>query len=331
MEYFVLDLYKSFSCMAGKCTATCCAGWKILIDKKDYERFCELPNDKLKQDILSNIQKKEDAYYFMNRKDGSCAMLDADGLCRIQRNTDEKTLCNTCRKYPRIINTLQEKLYLSMAASCPVIADYIVSEDISWECCNNQGKKKKVPAWELPVSEDVFAYFLPRYEMIQEYLRDKTDASLLFSGFEKIVNQVLEIILMYHEGTYLLSLFEAIEYETECDGQKKYLLEFVKKTDTIWAKIRDAYLMYRFPSRRIEHPKECILECIIQTEAELLLIRTVAFCFYLKNKSIEKRDWSECIQKVYRFCVHGKKVADAFHDAVLNFFSREDIWTYLLF
>lgn len=48
----------------------------------------------------------------------------------IQRNSNEKTLCNTCRKYPRLSFSDKDTMLLSMAASCPVIIEYLSNDKI---------------------------------------------------------------------------------------------------------------------------------------------------------------------------------------------------------
>ena len=39
MDGVVLKYYREFSCLADRCEATCCAGWKIVVDPEAYERF----------------------------------------------------------------------------------------------------------------------------------------------------------------------------------------------------------------------------------------------------------------------------------------------------
>ena len=31
--------YKEFSCIAGSCPDTCCAGWQIMIDEKSLQKY----------------------------------------------------------------------------------------------------------------------------------------------------------------------------------------------------------------------------------------------------------------------------------------------------
>ena len=39
MLYTIPDYYHEFSCIAGECEDTCCAGWQIVIDEDSLERY----------------------------------------------------------------------------------------------------------------------------------------------------------------------------------------------------------------------------------------------------------------------------------------------------
>lgn len=58
MDGVVLKYYREFSCLADRCEATCCAGWKIVVDPEAYERFQKIEPEWLREDILSHIHKK---------------------------------------------------------------------------------------------------------------------------------------------------------------------------------------------------------------------------------------------------------------------------------
>ena len=48
------DFYKEFSCIAGACPDTCCAGWQIMIDEKSlkkYKKFKGTFRNRLHNDI----------------------------------------------------------------------------------------------------------------------------------------------------------------------------------------------------------------------------------------------------------------------------------------
>ena len=340
MEMIVLGNYFSFACLAGKCTSTCCAGWQIFVDEKDYKRFLKLEPLWLRQDILSHIRKKDGSYYFQNGEDGRCAMLDEDGLCRIQRNTEEKALCNTCRKYPRLINQTDRTLYLSMAASCPVVADFLLCGTVFWR---KGGKKedskendleclKAVEAWEkvsvekLPVLKEVWDIYETNQNWAKTVLQQRGNEALLYGCFEKMASSVLDIVLQYQEGSGLLSFFQVLEREvSECVG------EFTKDTDSVWEKFRGNYMVYRLLSRKMEFPEEAAEACYRQASGELFLLRTIAFCAYADGQELTREKWTELICMVYRFCVHGKKVSGAFGKMITSFFSEDCFWSYLLF
>ena len=132
MDGVVLKYYREFSCLADRCEATCCAGWKIVVDPEAYERFQKIEPEWLREDILSHIHKKEGVYCFENLAGGRCAMLDEDGLCRIQRNTSEEMLCNTCRKFPRLTAAINGDVWISLAASCPAVSRYLLHDSVEW-------------------------------------------------------------------------------------------------------------------------------------------------------------------------------------------------------
>ena len=39
MLYTIPDYYHEFSCVAGKCEDTCCAGWQIVADEASLEKY----------------------------------------------------------------------------------------------------------------------------------------------------------------------------------------------------------------------------------------------------------------------------------------------------
>ncbi len=139
MSIIYLSLYGSFECIASECQNSCCIGWRIKVDDESFERFKNLDNAELRDDILNNIIENDKGRQFRLLDQKRCSMLDGDNLCRIQRNTNEETLCVTCRKFPRVIYALNDEFkamhkeysevsnVLSMSASCPVVASYLLN------------------------------------------------------------------------------------------------------------------------------------------------------------------------------------------------------------
>ena len=312
MKAVILEKYKSFCCLAGECPSTCCAGWRIAVSKKDVRRFEELNPEWLRKDILSNLFQKDGQHYFKNRENGSCAMLDTDGLCRIQRNTSEEALCNTCRKYPRLIREEDTGLYLSMAASCPVIARYLLQKEVFWLLSNESGEVQRVKAEELGFVKDVWDLYQKQLAAAEEL-------------FEKMADGILNSMLVYQENGLSAKLLEALE--KDCFA---YLEDFIKEYGAVWEKFVRNYLSYRIPSRRIEFPSEAVEDCLLWTQGELFLVRTLAFCRYVQNAKLSKEDFADFLQRVYRFCAHGKKSVDAFGNILSDFFKQNLLWSYVL-
>ena len=49
------EYYEKFSCIAGRCEDTCCAGWEIDIDDASYEYYMQVPG-KFGERLRSSIK-----------------------------------------------------------------------------------------------------------------------------------------------------------------------------------------------------------------------------------------------------------------------------------
>lgn len=325
MEAVILEKYKSFCCLAGECPSTCCAGWRIAVSEKDVSRFEKLNPEWLRKDILSSLFQKDGRYYLKNKKDGSCAMLDTDGLCRIQRNTSEETLCNTCRKYPRLVREEDTGVYLSMAASCPVIAEYLLQEEVFWLISDESGKIQRVQAEELGFVKDVWDLCKKHFAAAKELLEKTANQNVLYSCFEKMADEIVNNMPVYQENSLSAKLLQALEKDCFV-----YLEDFIKEYGAVWERFVRNYLRYRIPSRRIEFPAEEVEGCLLWVQGELFLFRTLVFCRFVQNKNVSEEDFADLLQRVYRFCVHGKKSVDAFGQILSVFFKQNLLWSYVL-
>ena len=239
MKIYVFGNYMDFKCLAGNCQTTCCSGWKIVVDREAYERFKNLENKSLRADILSNIVEKDDVHSFKNRTNGDCAMLDGDGLCRIQRNSNEKTLCNTCRKYPRLSFSDKDTMLLSMAASCPVIIEYLSNDKIK-NMWYEMGTDKKM--YPIDISGvNWFAQDKNRFDILindiktKYYLKSERLSELFFD----FADMAVDIIISCKDCMYFDGSFDA--YEEQMQGEefrrryndftKKYLLDYFSQVE----------------------------------------------------------------------------------------------------
>lgn len=152
--------YDKFACIGGACEDTCCAGWRIDIDKKSYQKYKNEKNpaikDALKKNIQRNRQGQNDLQYgkFKLDADGKCTMLDEENLCTIQKTLGEKALCHTCTIYPRQNIQINQTIEKSLDTSCPEAArlillnkegiDFIEDEAIQHTSYMEQIKKTEI-------------------------------------------------------------------------------------------------------------------------------------------------------------------------------------------
>ena len=117
------DYYKEFSCIAGSCPDTCCAGWQIVIDHKSLKKYRRVKGP-FRGRLHNDIDWKEQVFRQYNRR---CAFLNDDNLCDIYSEAGKRMLCDTCRKYPRHIEEFEGLREYSLSLSCPEAARILLS------------------------------------------------------------------------------------------------------------------------------------------------------------------------------------------------------------
>lgn len=117
------DYYKEFSCIAGVCPDTCCAGWQIVIDEKSLKKYRRVKGS-FRNRLHNDIDWKEQVFRQYNRR---CAFLNDDNLCDIYSEVGKRMLCDTCRKYPRHIEEFEGLREYSLSLSCPEAARILLS------------------------------------------------------------------------------------------------------------------------------------------------------------------------------------------------------------
>lgn len=126
MLYSIPDYYKEFSCTADQCEDTCCAGWQIVVDRKALSRYRHV-SGVFKKDLRRGINWKEGTFRQSTEK--RCAFLDEDNLCRMYKNLGEKSLCRTCRLYPRHIEEFENVREITLSVSCPEVAKLLLEKE----------------------------------------------------------------------------------------------------------------------------------------------------------------------------------------------------------
>lgn len=145
MEITRPDYYKEFSCIAGACPDTCCAGWQIVIDDKSLKKYKRVKGT-FRNRLHNDIDWKEKVF---RQYDKRCAFLNEDSLCDIYSEVGKRMLCDTCRKYPRHIEEFEGLREYSLSLSCPEAARILL------------GRREKVTfqTAEVPSPEETYDDF----------------------------------------------------------------------------------------------------------------------------------------------------------------------------
>lgn len=117
-----------FSCIGSSCEDSCCAGWRVTVDKKTFTAYRQSNHPELKPMFESSLKRtrsqESDTNYArieLHAESGACPMMK-DSLCSVQKNLDETYLSNTCFSYPRATRQFAGGIEQSLTLSCPEAA-----------------------------------------------------------------------------------------------------------------------------------------------------------------------------------------------------------------
>ena len=124
-----LKYISQFACIGKDCPHNCCQGWTVQLEGSDLARM-----EKERQRIGSLYDNIDvNTKRLKKGSDGNCLMLDGEGLCSLQKQTNHATLPSTCQVYPRVMKQYRETIRLSGAMSCPEIARLLIEKEDSCE------------------------------------------------------------------------------------------------------------------------------------------------------------------------------------------------------
>lgn len=211
--------YDGFSCIADRCTDSCCKEWEVLVDEKSAARYRAMEGTL--GDALRASLYREGENIFLRLTAGRCPMWRADGLCRIQAECGHDALCQTCRDFPRLTHDYGDFLERDLTMSCPEAARLIFSQpDAPMLEMHRAGGEE--PAYD---REDM---------RILLQTRDKALHILADERFT--VPQSLALLLLY--GAYAQSMLDGVD----ADWDESAALE----TAAQWAQIAPARELLQF-------------------------------------------------------------------------------------
>jgi lysine-N-methylase len=127
-----LHHYTEFKCIGSSCEESCCCGWRVQIDKQTYLAYKSNRHIELSELFAQAIQRNpkscgtHDYASISMTAQGSCAFLDTENLCNIQKHLGHTALSTTCANYPRTANRLGAESEYSLGLSCPEAARLIL-------------------------------------------------------------------------------------------------------------------------------------------------------------------------------------------------------------
>lgn len=118
--------YDDFHCLAAGCKISCCKGWSITFNKRDYlsikrQEGSEELNALLEGGVrrIRKGPKEEQFYGEFDMDRGVCPFLGEDCLCKLQKEKGHSALPFVCRSYPREESYLPSSyLERSLSPSC---------------------------------------------------------------------------------------------------------------------------------------------------------------------------------------------------------------------
>ena len=131
-EIIIPEYMNQFQCIGSACEDTCCAGWRVDVDKGTFNKYRSTKHPEmktlLKENVIRNRSAGSDVAYAKIKMDetGHCALLDVDRLCKIQKELGPEFLSNTCAIYPRNLTEVNGVVEKTAALSCPEAARLVL-------------------------------------------------------------------------------------------------------------------------------------------------------------------------------------------------------------
>ena len=134
-EWMEADYFDTFECKCGACRHTCCTGWSISVNMKDYFRLIGMDcsdalHDRLERAFRDPEIPSPDRFKMISPDWlGECPLHDSDGLCMLHRELGSACLPAICRLYPRSIRIEGGVRRACCSNSCEAVIETLMRQE----------------------------------------------------------------------------------------------------------------------------------------------------------------------------------------------------------
>lgn len=126
MKLIAPDYYNKFSCIADKCTHSCCIGWEIDIDPDTLHKYSQI-NGAFGKRLRDSISSDETPCFKLLGEEERCPFLNGSGLCDIILNLGEEYLSQICTDHPRFRNYMSDRVEIGLGMCCEAACKIILT------------------------------------------------------------------------------------------------------------------------------------------------------------------------------------------------------------
>lgn len=175
--------YQNFRCLAQDCRDSCCVGWRITFDKKDYLRLRRLEapaelKERLEKDVRRERKGANGGVFYgkfdLESHNGRCPFLNEEGLCSIQLACGGEALPEVCREYPRCIRYTTAAREYTLSTSCEGVLQQLWELPEGVEFVEDPLPKAEQKMASVVKGENLTRYFAPLRAMCVDILQERS-------------------------------------------------------------------------------------------------------------------------------------------------------------
>lgn len=209
-----------------------------------------------------------------------------------------------------------------MAASCPVIIEYLSNDKIK-NMWYEMGTDKKM--YPIDISGvNWFAQDKNRFDILindiktKYYLKSERLSELFFD----FADMAVDIIISCKDCMYFDGSFDAYEEQMQGEEFRRRYNDFTKKYGERLATFDKNYADYRIFTKKYENPDEDTYDRIYQVAGEIVMLDTIMFSLSLQKGSNYEKDIVNAVHWVYKTAVHGKVSGSKMHKKIMEILAK---------